>query len=83
VNDTLGCGLMAILLGIYLIVDRDSWARSFASSARWWNRRLGIDSHEHGEREEEQVPYVVMLGVLFTVFGGVMIVIGGYWWVTS
>jgi hypothetical protein len=83
VNYTLGYGLMALLVGIYLIVDRDSWARSFASSARWWNRRLGIDSHVHGDREEEQVPYIVMLGVILTVLGGAMIVIGGYWWMTS
>ena len=82
-NYTLGYGLMAFLFGIYLIVDRDSWARSHARYARWLNRQLGINSHEHGEREEEQVPAIVMLGVILTVVGGAMIVIDGYWWVTS
>jgi hypothetical protein len=81
VNYTLGYSLMALLFGIYLIVDRDELARSLAHSNRRWKRWFGIDLH--GQLEEEQKPYVVMLGVICMVLGVAMIVIGGYWWVTS
>jgi hypothetical protein len=52
-----------------------------AHSNRRWKRWFGIDLH--GQLEEEQKPYVVMLGVICMVLGVAMIVIGGYWWVTS
>ena len=80
-NYTLGYGLMALLFGIYLIVDRDSWTRSSASGQRRWKRWFGIDSP--GQHEEEQKPYIVMMGVICMILGMAMIVIGGYWWVTS
>jgi heme/copper-type cytochrome/quinol oxidase subunit 4 len=33
--------------------------------------------------EEKQKPYWVMLGVVFLLLGVAMIVVGGYWWMTS
>ena len=44
-------------------------------------RWLGLDLP--GQSEERQKPYWVMLGVVFVVLGVAMIVIGGYWWMTS
>ena len=48
---------------------------------RWLKRWLGIDLP--GQSEQEQKPYWVMLGAVYLVLGVAMIIIGGYWWITS
>jgi vacuolar-type H+-ATPase subunit I/STV1 len=81
VNYTLGYGLISLLFGIYLLVYRNDLARSNVGQRRWLKRWLGLDLP--GQSEERQKPYWVMLGVVFVVLGVAMIVIGGYWWMTS
>jgi hypothetical protein len=81
VNYTLGYGLIALLFGIYLLVYRNDLARSNVRQRRWLKRWLGIELP--GQSEEKQEPYWVMLGVVFLLLGVAMIVVGGYWWMTS
>jgi hypothetical protein len=81
VNYTLGYGLISILVGIYLLVYRNDLARSNVRQRRWLKRWLGINVP--GQSEEEQKPYWVMLGAVFLGLGVAMIIIGGYWWITS
>ena len=80
-NYTLGYGLIALLFGIYLLVYRNDHARTNVRQRRWLKRWLGIDLP--GQSEDKQKPYWVMLGAVFLVLGVAMIVVGGYWWVTS
>jgi len=76
VNNTLGYGLIALLLGIYLLVYRNDLARSNVRQRRWLKRWVEIDLP--GQSEEKQKPYWLMLGVVFVLLGVAMIVIGGY-----
>ena len=80
-NYTLGFGFISLLVGIYLLVYRTDLARPNVHLRRWLKRWLGIDLP--GQSEQEQKPYWVMLGAVFLVLGVAMIIIGGYWWITS
>ena len=84
-SDTLGFGLISLVFGIYLLVDRDELARYFARSQATMQRLLRIDLGVGEPRQEEmsQERGVVVLGVACIVLGIVMFVISGYWWVTS
>jgi vacuolar-type H+-ATPase subunit I/STV1 len=81
VNYTLGYGLISLLFGFYLLAYRKDLARSNVRQRRRLKRWLGINLP--GQSEEKQKPYWVMLGVVFVVLGVAMIVVGGYWWMTS
>ena len=84
-SDTLGFGLISLVFGIYLLVDRDELARYFARSQATMQRLLRIDLGAGEPREEQRAQKrgVVVLGAACMVLGIVMFVISGYWWVTS
>ena len=84
-SDTLGFGLISLVFGIYLLVDRDELARYFARSQETMQRLLRIDLGAGEPREEQRAQKrgVVVLGAACMVLGIVMFVISGYWWVTS
>jgi hypothetical protein len=77
----LGYGLISLLVGIYVLVYRNDLARSNVGQRRWLKRWLGINLP--GQGEERQKPHWMMLGAVFLVLGVAMIIIGGYWWITS
>ena len=83
-SDTLGFGLISLLFGIYILVDRDELARYFARSQETMQRLLRIDLGAGEPREEQRAQKcgVVVLGAACMVLGIVMFVISGYWWVT-
>jgi predicted PurR-regulated permease PerM len=82
VNYTLGYGLITILVGIYLLVYRNDFARSSARSQRRLKRWFGFE-YWPGTSEGEQKFSLVLVGVVCLMLGLALIVIGGYWWMSS
>jgi hypothetical protein len=76
----IGYGLITLLFGVFIFVERNSFARDNARWQRWlwsrWQRWLGINLAGHFGREERQKRYIVAMGVVLMVLGVGMILIG-------
>jgi hypothetical protein len=70
----IGYGLITLLFGVFFLVERNSFARDGAREQRRLQRWLGINLG--GQREVEQKRAIVVTGVVCTVLGVVVILIG-------
>ena len=71
---TIGYGLIALLFGIFFLLERNSFAGEGARQQRRLQRWLGINLG--GQREVEQKLGLVAVGVVCIVLGVVAILIG-------
>ena len=71
---TIGYGLIALLFGVFFLVERNSFAGDGARQQRRLQRWLGINLG--GQREVEQKLGLVAVGAVCIFLGVVMILIG-------
>ncbi len=67
---TIGNGLISLLFGIFLLIDRNGFARDVVR----WNKRLGLYLGETDEKVGKLT--LVSMGVILIVLGIVLVFVG-------